>query len=66
MKQKVLLGLFVSLPFVCTIPVFAAGNIPATEKRDIQISRYDEERNRMEPLVGLVLRSEERRVGKEC
>ena len=43
MKQKVLLGLFVSLPFVCTIPVFAAGNIPATEKRDIQISRYDEE-----------------------
>lgn len=24
MKQKVLLGLFVSLPFVCTIPVFAA------------------------------------------
>lgn len=49
MKQKVLLGLFVSLPFVCTIPVFAAGNIPATEKRDIQISRYDEERNRMEP-----------------
>ena len=36
MKQKVLLGLFVSLPFVCTIPVFATGNIPATEKRDIK------------------------------
>ena len=33
MKQKVLLGLFVSLPFVCTIPVFAAGNIPCNEYR---------------------------------
>ena len=64
MKQKVLLGLFVSLPFVCTIPVFAAGNIPATEKRDIQISRYDEERNRMEPLVGLVLQNSKKVKGK--
>ena len=64
MKQKVLLGLFVSLPFVCTIPVFATGNIPATEKRDIQISRYDEERNRMEPLVGLVLQNSKKVKGK--
>ena len=64
MKQKVLLGLFVSLSFVCTIPVFAAGNIPATEKRDIQISRYDEERNRMEPLVGLVLQNSKKVKGK--
>lgn len=64
MKQKVLLGLFVSLPFVCTIPVFAAGNIPATEKRDIQISRYDEERNRMEPLVGLVSQNSKKVKGK--
>ena len=64
MKQKVLLGLFVSLPFVCTIPVFATGNIPATEKRDIQISRYDEERNRMEPLVGYVSQNLKKVKGK--
>lgn len=64
MKQKVLLGLFVSLPFVCTIPVFATGNIPATEKGDIQISRYDEERNRMEPLVGYVSQNLKKVKGK--
>ena len=64
MKQKVLLGLFVSLPFVCTIPVFATGNMPATEKRDIQISRYDEERNRMEPLVGYVSQNLKKVKGK--